>query len=345
MKAIVCELCGSNNLVKEEGLFICQHCRTKYTPEEAKKLMVEGVVEVTGSVRIDNSDNLDKALKNARRAKDDNNSELAEKYYGEVIDLDPDNWEGVFFNTYFKAMQCKIADISVAATSMDNCIETVLNLIKNHVNGVENQEKCVTEMATLTMQMCATFKSAAVSHFTNIAIEIQSKFARDYVISVSACYNTLYCLGDQIEKLFSNEEYARNLAIAAWNDGIIMQGNIGLRFTAAGHTAPHIDSSKDKNTIDHYANKIRKYNPSYELPELKGGKCYVATAVYGSYDCPQVRMLRNYRDNTLSVTWYGRAFIYVYYATSPTLVKLFGKTIWFNRLFRKRLDNIVDRLN
>ena len=41
MKAIVCELCGSNDLVKTDGLYVCQHCGTKYTPEEAKKLMVD----------------------------------------------------------------------------------------------------------------------------------------------------------------------------------------------------------------------------------------------------------------------------------------------------------------
>ena len=37
--------------------------------------------------------------------------------------------------------------------------------------------------------------------------------------------------------------------------------------------------------------------------------CYVATAVYGSYDCPEVWTLRRFRDNTLEETWYGRAFI------------------------------------
>ena len=44
------------------------------------------------------------------------------------------------------------------------------------------------------------------------------------------------------------------------------------------------------------------------------GGCYVATAVYGSYDCPQVWTLRRYRDYTLAETWHGRAFIRTYYA-------------------------------
>ena len=41
MKSIKCELCGSNDVVKKDDLFVCQYCGTKYTPEEAKKLLVE----------------------------------------------------------------------------------------------------------------------------------------------------------------------------------------------------------------------------------------------------------------------------------------------------------------
>lgn len=77
----------------------------------------------------------------------------------------------------------------------------------------------------------------------------------------------------------------------------------------------------------------------------KTGGCYVATAVYGSYDCPQVWTLRRYRDYTLAETWYGRAFIHTYYAVSPTLVKWFGNTDWFKKLWHPRLDRMVERLN
>ena len=76
----------------------------------------------------------------------------------------------------------------------------------------------------------------------------------------------------------------------------------------------------------------------------KSGGCYVATCVYGSYDCPQVWVLRRYRDTTLASTWYGRAFIRVYYAVSPTIVKLFGNAKWFKKLWRNRLDKMVSEL-
>ena len=80
-----------------------------------------------------------------------------------------------------------------------------------------------------------------------------------------------------------------------------------------------------------------------QAPKKSG--CYVATAIYGSYDCPQVWTLRRFRDNTLAGSWYGRAFIHAYYAISPTLVKWFGKADWFRNLWRPTLDRMVERLN
>lgn len=80
-------------------------------------------------------------------------------------------------------------------------------------------------------------------------------------------------------------------------------------------------------------------------PEQSQGGCYIATAVYGSYDCPQVWTLRRFRDDTLAETWYGRTFIRVYYAVSPTLVKWFGHCAWFRKMWKGRLDHMVAGLN
>lgn len=86
-----------------------------------------------------------------------------------------------------------------------------------------------------------------------------------------------------------------------------------------------------------------RYEISETRPEGVGG-CYVATSVYGSYDCPQVWTLRRYRDYKLRTTWYGRSFIRLYYSVSPTIVRLFGRTKWFNSFWRRKLDPMVARL-
>ena len=55
MKAMTCEMCGSNEFVKEDGLFVCQSCGIKYSLEDAKRMMIEGTVDVQGTVKVDNS--------------------------------------------------------------------------------------------------------------------------------------------------------------------------------------------------------------------------------------------------------------------------------------------------
>lgn len=85
--------------------------------------------------------------------------------------------------------------------------------------------------------------------------------------------------------------------------------------------------------------------PVLETPKPAAKKgCYIATAVYGSYDCPEVRVLRRYRDIILKSTVCGRAFIRFYYAVSPTIVKLFGNTKYFNLFWRNVLDRFVAKL-
>lgn len=82
-----------------------------------------------------------------------------------------------------------------------------------------------------------------------------------------------------------------------------------------------------------------------DKPQAEKKGCYIATSVYGSYDCPQVWTLRRYRDFSLRSTAVGRLFVKFYYAVSPTLVKLFGKQKWFRSVWKRALDKKVEKLN
>ncbi|GHU96215.1 hypothetical protein FACS189479_09900 [Spirochaetia bacterium] len=91
---------------------------------------------------------------------------------------------------------------------------------------------------------------------------------------------------------------------------------------------------------NYYGKKAGNYSSSGGSP----GGCYVATAVYGSYDCPQVWTLRRYRDFTLAESLFGRTFIRIYYAVSPKLVKWFGEKKWFSYFWRNILDRKIENL-
>lgn len=88
--------------------------------------------------------------------------------------------------------------------------------------------------------------------------------------------------------------------------------------------------------------KQKKILKDFESNQKSG--CYVATCVYGSYDCPQVWTLRRFRDNTLAASCFGRMFIRTYYSISPTIVKWFGQTEWFKKFWKSKLDKMVNKL-
>ena len=364
MKAIVCEMCGSQDLVKQDGMYVCQSCGTKYSPDEAKKLMVE----VTGTVKVDNTDRLNNLFQAARQARDSNDAENAAKYYDMIMQEDPNSWEAAFYNVYYRVMQTKIMNIASSARSLKNCLGNVFGLLKK-VESLEEQKAAVAEIVTRVTLICKMLESSARSTFKDSWDRVFQKYddsgkqcveyASEYHDRSEAVYTTFYTLGDLINKYFGNEPDMQKLAAFAWKTGVQYWVNDYEYFDAWKENKEHID-----NTI---GNLIRKYEPDYVIPApqydgfpsafvsvirkdgqgapVKKGGCYVATAVYGSYDCPQVWTLRRFRDYTLSETWYGRAFIRTYYAISPTLVKMFGKTEWFRNLWKPTLDRIVDRLN
>ena len=100
MQKLTCEMCGSSDLIKQDGVFVCQSCGVKYTLEEARKMMIEGTVEVKGTVKIDNSNTVENYLINARKAKEVEDWESVQKFYSLVKQNDPSNVEATFYDLF-----------------------------------------------------------------------------------------------------------------------------------------------------------------------------------------------------------------------------------------------------
>ena len=100
----------------------------------------------------------------------------------------------------------------------------------------------------------------------------------------------------------------------------------------------------DKILTEEREARIQSYREGNAPPAPKPSACYIATAVYGSYDCPEGWILRRFRDTELAEELFGRLFIRVYYAVSPTMVRVFGKQHWFQSGMRALLDRKVRHL-
>jgi len=70
--------------------------------------------------------------------------------------------------------------------------------------------------------------------------------------------------------------------------------------------------------------------------------CYIATMVYGSYDAPEVRVLRRFRDEVLSRSSAGRIFIRWYYKVSPFLVRKLRNYDVIQLIIRRLLSKLVE---
>ena len=71
------------------------------------------------------------------------------------------------------------------------------------------------------------------------------------------------------------------------------------------------------------------------------GACYIATMAYGDYDHPQVILLRQFRDNTLEKSAFGKWFIKNYYYYSPQLVEKLKEKKTVNIIIRKILNQFI----
>ena len=298
MKQLTCEMCGSTELVKQDSFFVCQTCGCKYSVEEAKKMMIEGTVDVQGTVKVDNSAFVEKYLANARRALAKEDWEEVEKYYDMVEQNQPNNIEAIFYSAYGKVMSTLVRafdeEIRATMTMKSTMLKKSISVISEYYEqGEDEKQKLLTKIAVAIKRIYEVPKELLASRQTTFQKITVNDWLQNEINSIRDAY---------VAELRQIHQMC--------NESFIL---------------PLIEEVKN--------NKF----------ESRGG-CYVATCVYGSYDCPQVWTLRRFRDDTLGSTWYGRLFIRTYYAISPTLVKWFGNTNWFKKLWKGKLDRMVAKL-
>ena len=76
-----------------------------------------------------------------------------------------------------------------------------------------------------------------------------------------------------------------------------------------------------------------------------GSGCYIATMVYGTYDAPEVLVLRKFRDEILGKYSAGRYFIKIYYKYSPGFVNRFRNSKTVNKNIKAILDRFIQFLS
>lgn len=383
MKAIKCELCGNNQLVKQGDYFVCQFCGTKYAPEAAKKLLVA----IDNSVSVNGINSIEDDIKNVEQLIRIGRMLEAERILEKLVSVAANRqevWVAYAKFVYERYMDNHNSENYVKARSHSSIPTDVPNEFL--YDFIQRCESCLNKL-----QLCYNATSGDSAESIRIIQEKVRNIKNDYEKkTLEKLYNVPNSFSYSGGQFFSFEDiYGQRQnyddsetplfgcvkSLRAECDEILsLLKNIGaMQGDSNGKT-------KRKKIIKYLCGEsvyeeIKKKSspPSYDISclcgrtiEVDGGKyatlikitrdnaneifkkamnedvggCYIATCVYGSYDCPEVWRLRRFRDRVLSKTGRGRLFIRTYYAISPKLVKWFGETVWFKRIWKAVIDRI-----
>ncbi|MDX6694129.1 MAG: uncharacterized protein QOF02_1732 [Blastocatellia bacterium] len=78
--------------------------------------------------------------------------------------------------------------------------------------------------------------------------------------------------------------------------------------------------------------------------ETKDRRCFVATAVFETDDCPELDSLRKFRDQRLLTNPTGRAFVNFYYLSGPHLARAVSRSPRAKLLIKNLLKSVCRRL-
>jgi len=286
------------------------------------------------------TDRIAELRNDAREALSYEDTNRAAAYYRQIANLNPNDWEAVFYKEFCPAFN---PPERVSTIRIQDNTKRISEAMAQAMPLAKKQILIRPQLIADVGDVCAWLSKIAANYFVATMNEFRSSSQgmTDNTRKSNQVYwiiQMLFSCGDAIEQNFSSDvELCKNLCVACWKIAFDCYENCNMN-------AP-------SNLYDYYQ-KMLKYEPSFRCSKPLVGSnkgngtdgCYVATAVYGSYDCPQVWTLRRFRDFSLKRSFGGRLFVRVYYAVSPTLVKLFGKTKWFNSGCQKMLDKFVARL-
>lgn len=154
MKKLTCEMCGSTDLMKQDGVFVCQTCGTKYSVEEAKKMMVEGTVEVAGTVKVDDTAKIENYYTMAESAYNAGNIQEAENYCNKIIEIDSTNYKAWFTKGKAAGWQSTLKNIRIEESV--NCFTKAIdNAPENEIEEIKKQSASeIASLSTALMRLC-----------------------------------------------------------------------------------------------------------------------------------------------------------------------------------------------
>lgn len=355
---IKCPNCGASIQLdnsRESGF--CSYCGSKVQIQEA-----------INKIKIDRSCDINNYLHLAKTASEANNGQETYDYANKVLELDSTNaeaWElkmvGIALMPGFNYYE--IITAGNKAIEFDSSLELRKRIYMSFLSicSLYFQNACM-----MLLEDLQTLKVLYDSHCTldpdnatnNMLNEDSTK---DYLINeISQMLTLRFAVPD--EEIGQDEDFAE-ITVEIAKGWIECEQAVNSRYNTYGtylsdealnywkrelekikkglptkYLTNDINPNRFSTRIENNAPKKQKVVANNE------GGCYIATAVYGSYDAPEVMVLRQFRDNSLNKTFLGKCFIKAYYYLSPPVAKKLKNAKRINKLVRFILDKWVKHL-
>lgn len=231
MKALTCEMCGSHDMIKKDGFYVCESCGTKYTTEEAKKLLVEATVVIDESNRVSNY------LELARQALAAGNKENAEGYANRALEVDAENYEAWLIKAkavggqfglessrlrecvpyYVKAYQLTDSDEvkeDVVSSLQDICVDMIaLGASSYERSGNPGEAEALLRLGGSIERQCTTFETETGA--TVLTTSVRKKIASTVSQSAARAWNNV--IAPEFRQTGANVQVFYNKGMGAIN--------------------------------------------------------------------------------------------------------------------------------
>ena len=225
----------------------------------------------------------------ARRAREEGSAEDAKKYYGIILTEDPENVEAKFFYSYYRILAGRKGEAYKNFIAYGNGINSTLSMIlasndsdadkkafiKDILRCTENAGKVVSSanrdiggidgrlivLSYWEMMHTIFFEVEKIYRHDADLLIAKYRFRKDRIrFSEGNRLLEKYELGDEIERLYSSIPAVLEFAIELWKECIDIQQR---EYNTA-------NARQCKGFAEKYAEKIKKYEPTYVMPKKAG---------------------------------------------------------------------------
>lgn len=198
-------------------------------------------------------------LELARQAKAENNSEDAKQYYNKVREENPESGEAKFFYAYYSLYEGTNKELPRRFVNLCSVVIPSVKLEKNSSQSKEEQLKSIEEIVNAFVP--ETWSENRYMNNKNHETKIGDSYVKIFDnAQITTCgktgMETIRNLGNELSALYGNDAEAQRLAVIAWKEYV----SLAQKWFA---WAP-------KGEAEVYAEKIKKIEPSYEMPQKAG---------------------------------------------------------------------------